>query len=510
MEQVKRKGRLGKKDGLMAFAFLLLLCLASFLFLSVFSYFTTPFSTCDNGRDAAFFRLVGQGMTKGHLPYRDFFDMKGPFLFFIEYTGQRLSYGRLGIFILQWLNLFLTLLLICRIFSRCGVLNRLLQIGLLLPLAFVASFTFEGGNLTEEFSLIPIFSCLLLSLSFFEMSEKGNEFWQMRMFRCAGAWFGFCFGLLLMIRVTNAALICAMVFVVLISLTKDRKYRQLGVCAGMFIVGLLLSLLPTVWYYSRKGLLNDLLNAVFVLGFRYSEEKTFGQHMTEMILGNRRQLLLLLAVPCGIPLLLRWKTWRERLLVISGALFTFFAVASGNNYTHYYTLAIPLIVLCEIAAADSLQTKIDKRGVIAAVLAVIMLLSQASVFKLYLMRAYSHLFRQDSYHTAQDVKDVSSRIPEEDYGSVYCYNIEPAWYTYADLFPCIKYCGWQNHYIALMPEIYDDLKRTFEDSPPAWLVLPEYLGSIPSFLEERLGKDYRISYENESYILYHYPGQHSG
>ena len=95
--------------------FYLALGVGTFVFLAVFSYSTSPFTTCDNGADAAFFRLVGQGMTQGYLPYRDFFDMKGPFLFLIEYIGQLLSYGRLGIFVLQWLNLFGSIVIICKI-----------------------------------------------------------------------------------------------------------------------------------------------------------------------------------------------------------------------------------------------------------------------------------------------------------------------------------------------------------------------------------------------------------
>ena len=67
--------------------FYIALSILTFVFLAVFSYYTSPITTCDNGADAAFFRLVGQGMTQGYLPYRDFFDMKGPFLFFIEYIG---------------------------------------------------------------------------------------------------------------------------------------------------------------------------------------------------------------------------------------------------------------------------------------------------------------------------------------------------------------------------------------------------------------------------------------
>ena len=56
------------------------LFLISVLFLTVYSVTTSPI-TAYSGLDSAFFQLVGQGMTEGLLPYRDFFDMKGTYLF---------------------------------------------------------------------------------------------------------------------------------------------------------------------------------------------------------------------------------------------------------------------------------------------------------------------------------------------------------------------------------------------------------------------------------------------
>ena len=115
---------------------------------------------------------------------------------------------------------------------------------------------------------------------------------------------------------------------------------------------------------------------------------------------------------------------------------------------------------------------------------------------------YLHLFQQDQYKTESIVQDVSSRIPEEDHNSVFCYNLNPSWYTYANLFPCIKYCGWQNHYISIMPEIYDDFYARFRSHPPTWLILPKEKGTLPVFLDELLITDYCVYYENEKYTLY--------
>lgn len=489
-----------------AILFYLTLFLVSFVFLSVFSYYTSPFTTCDNGYDAAFFRLVGQGMTKGYLPYRDFFDMKGPFLFFIEYLGQILSYGRTGIFLVQWINLFFSLVVISKLFELYQIRNRILQIGLMLSLAYIASFTFEGGNLTEEFSLIPLLSCLYLCAVFFEKGECYDTNRPDKIYWCSGAWFGFCFGLLLMIRITNAALICAMVITVVLYLLKNKKIKQLYICAGMFVIGLIVALSPAILFFGMKDLLSELLEAMFILGFKYSGEKTFIQHVVETLQSDRKQQLLLIAIPCFVPIILHWKGWRERFLAFVGSAFTFLAIASGNNYTHYYTLTIPLLVLCEISVVDSIQNIIGKREIFAAILTIVMLFSQLSIMREYLDKAYLHLFQPGRFNTEQLVQDISLRIPEEDQQSVFCYNLNPNWYTYADLFPCIKYCGWQNHYIALMPEIYDDLEFTFSSHPPSWLVLPASGGELPLFLEELLSTEYQLVYQNSSYALFHFSG----
>ncbi len=484
-----------------ALMFHLLLCAVSFGFLAVFSFYTSPFTTCDNGADSAFFCLVGRGMTKGYLPYRDFFDMKGPFLFFIEYLGQLLSYGRWGIFLLQCLNLFLSLAIACRIFALYGVSGRRMQLALLLPLLYVASFTFEGGNLTEEFSLVPLLLCLLFCLRFFACCEEPARFWRDRMFLAVGALFGFCFGLLLMIRVTNASLICAMAVTVLAALILAGKLRQLILCAGMFLAGLMVSVAPALLFFRAKGLLKEMLEAVFVLGFRYSGEKTFAQHVVQMINGDRRQQILLVLIPCAIVFLLHWRSWRERLFVFLGSVFSFYVISAGNNYSHYYTLTIPLLVLGEASLVDSFHTKSRARTVLALVLAGTMLVSQFGIAQHYAKSAGAHLFSPERFQTALAARDISSRIPDSDRDSVFGYNIHPAWYTYADLFPCIKYCGWQNHYISLMPQIYDDLQERFETQPPRWLVLPAGKSSLPAFLSERLESSYSLYHQNDSYRL---------
>ena len=474
--------------------------IAAFAFLAIFSYFTSPFTTCDNGADAAFFRLVGQGMTQGYLPYRDFFDMKGPLLFFVEYIGQLLSYGRLGIFILQWFNLFGSIIIICNILKLYHISNRLLQVCLLIPLAYIISFTFEGGNLTEEFSLIELLSCLFLCLLYFKSSESLHNYWSHRLYYYAGLWFGFCFGLLLMIRITNAVLICAMLLLISFDMVMTKKFRELTICACMFIIGLTSSVIPAIVFFGMKGLLNEVFEAVFVLGFKYAGEKTLLQHIIETCRSYR--LIFLIIAPCLITFVLHWRGWRERFFMLIGTLFTFLAIASGNNYPHYYTLTIPLVLISEISIVETFIESNKRKRLAVILLSGLMIVPLLRPVAASLYSSYLHLFQQNQYKTEYFVQDISSKIPEEDYDSVFCYNLNPSWYTYANLFPCIKYCGWQNHYLSIMPEIYDDFHARFQSNPPTWLVLPKEKGTLPAFLDEILISDYYEYYENEKYTLY--------
>lgn len=487
-----------------------MLFIFSFVFLLFFSYYTSPIVSSNNGADSAFFCLVGQGMTKGYLPYRDFFDMKGPYLFLIEYLGQLLFYGRLGIFLVQWINLFLVILIICNIYEQFGIHSILHQLLLLIPCAWIACATFEGGNLTEEFSLVPLFLCLNLSIRYFRKSYDSklphSAFY--------GALYGACFSFLALVRITNAALICAIVFTTCIDLIIKRNWRNLLCNAASFIAGFGAVFIPMLIFYAAQGQAFEMLYAVFVFGYKYSAENSITEHLF-MIWNtpdwSSPKYFLLVFLPAVLAVCTRQKDWRLRLLSISGSIATFAAIISGNLYLHYFTLAIPLLVIGELLVWDTMRsTHHAERNVRikkSLLLVFCLLLTLVSLYGYLAPVSFSLQLSQkfimspdDS--TVQNVKDIVEHITEDERDSVYCYNLSPSWYMYADLIPCIKYCGWQNHYISLDPGIELDLKQIFEAAPPKWLVLPEYVGTLSSFLVTELQTRYVYYYSNDAYLLY--------
>lgn len=53
---------------------------SSIIFLLLFSPYTTPLNPY-YGYDDNIFMIIGQGINKGYVPYKDLFDHKGPILF---------------------------------------------------------------------------------------------------------------------------------------------------------------------------------------------------------------------------------------------------------------------------------------------------------------------------------------------------------------------------------------------------------------------------------------------
>ena len=152
------------------------------IFLSVYllgmllaSSFTSPLYPWDYGGDSAIFSLVGQGITQGKFLYVDLFDHKGPVLFFIEALGDLLC-GRTGIWLVQCifgvinlLILYFSWLLIRIKQEKCALIDC--------SAIFIAGYsiffyTFERGNLSEEYSLPFISICIYFFIKYALMCKE--------------------------------------------------------------------------------------------------------------------------------------------------------------------------------------------------------------------------------------------------------------------------------------------------------------------------------------------------
>ena len=129
-------------------------------FVTLFSYTTSPiYSEWGDTPDSPIFQIIGKYWKEGWIPYKDLWDLKGPYIFFMDAIGYWLTGTRIGVYLLQITFMVLTLMSIYKIFAEdFSRRNSMLMVIISL---MSLSFIYEGGNLTEEY-LLPF-----LGLSFF-------------------------------------------------------------------------------------------------------------------------------------------------------------------------------------------------------------------------------------------------------------------------------------------------------------------------------------------------------
>lgn len=483
--------------------------IASAVFLLACSLSTTPLLQYTPGQDSAFFRLVGVGMTKGLLPYRDFFDMKGPYLFWIQQLGQRIASGRLGIFLVQWVAMSVSVFF----FFRCLKLadEKLPLWGyplLLLPMGYVMSYTMTGGNLTEEWSMPFLSICLYLFLRWLcragrpEKEAQDHNIW-------AGFFYGAVFGILALIRVTNAALIGAILLTVTCDLIAWKHWKNLLENAGMFLLGVAAGLLPGLLWCLAKGILGEMLSQVFFFGFVYSGESGLLDSLNTM--GLVRWCLLLPLVPLISLAVFREKDWRCWLFFAASAFTTVLAALMGNGYCHYFVLAIPNLVFAAFLFVKGQKgnQKLARRKLRAAASLLLVLAVLAAQWPLFRPRAleevryamYCAMSRTEDREDFDAVQSIASRIPEGK--AVYVYGLPScsAFYIQAGLLPPNQYCDWQPHYIQLDPEIGRQIEGYLRSEDAQFVVT--LLEEIePEQIRAVLEENYTPAYTAGSYRLW--------
>ena len=121
-----------KKSGVKCLFFTLF----SIIFISIFSKSTSVFLSKTYIIDSAIFQIIGRGITKGLIPYKDLFDHKGPILFYIEALGYLINKSW-GIYFLQIINIFISSILLEKLISLFTQNYKKKIVSLILSFAFL-------------------------------------------------------------------------------------------------------------------------------------------------------------------------------------------------------------------------------------------------------------------------------------------------------------------------------------------------------------------------------------
>jgi len=453
------------------------LLLAACLFVTVFSYTTSPlYHSWGNTPDSPIFQIIGKYWAKGFVPYKELWDMKGPFIFLVNALGYSLTGTKCGVYAIQCVSLFLTLYIVYKTFAlhfsntRSFLLTLLSLAGL--------SYIYEGGNLTEEYILFP------LSLSFYLITRWIDAYEEEHSSKHPPQYaviYGMVLGLCLMSRLTNALGLCAATGVIAATLLLRREYKNLLSCIGMFFVGIGITTIPFFVYFYSHGILQDMWNATFLFPLSYAgnTEKNLLETGVHYFVLSYLNSILLISVSLFMVFRNKVVTVRTSLYFLS-AFLPFLWFCQGNGYGHYGMTVYPLFAF----AMTEILGK--RRWLFFALCSLLYIIGAFS--KVRFMFA---MYNWDNKEVAE-YRQFLGRVTSIDYTSFVAYNCDPNLYLELDVFPAVPVFSLQEMGKDRIPEWRDFLLSLFQREQPRWILVNRGIDKDTLMIQPMLNENYQM------------------
>lgn len=311
-------------------------------------------------RDGGFFLYAGQQILNGKIPYQDFWDSKGPGIFYINALGLLLGNGsRWGVWIVEFIFIYLTFWALYQGLSkRWNLINVLFGI----TLAGVGLKTVLGyGNYTEEYALLFNTIGILLFLS---STQHEKKYWK---YFGTGALFGLSF----MFRANNIGGLFAILIALSIFYTFKKNIKEMLKHVLLIIIGLALPLVLWILYFALLHLADDMIYASILFNFSYATAEE--RNLLALFSGLGRYGMGWVAwITVLAWLIFTWKNfskqhnWHTASLVNIFLLFWFpvevlLSNLSGRDFSHYYISWVIAVAIYNVMFFDDIQNFLIQR-----------------------------------------------------------------------------------------------------------------------------------------------------
>ena len=320
--------------------------LAGLLISSIFILFpasANPFFRFTPWPDCSVFSIMGWLARDGAIPYRDYFDHKGPLMYLIN---GLFGYGHnfWTIWIYEFFSLFTTSIFMYKLarlrfdstISFLATLSALLLIGRNL----------DGGNYTEEYAVlfisIGIYVCVKILL------DKDRLIWW------RGVVNGIACGAVLLLRPNMAGAWVVLCVIIFFRYILQRQIKNSLLFALYFLLGISIACMPVLLYFHVNEGMQDFIFSYFIFNFGYSNiDNSFMNSLNGMFVQIRAMAidgsLFTILIGCILCIYQGLKTKKERVFwwSIPFAFFVsfYFASMSGKGYAHYRMILAPLMII---------------------------------------------------------------------------------------------------------------------------------------------------------------------
>lgn len=470
------------------------LFIVSLTHLYLFSLWTSPFYRLWYGCDASFFTLVGRGILVGKVPYRDFFDLKGPYFFFVEAIGQLMAHDRLGAFLIQIPFAFASLVLIYEI--ALLFVSKKKAIFILIVYLWGNITTLWGGNTLEEFALPLSLACLYMILKAVAVRRKSFDelpFSTMIIL-------GIVLGIDILSKISAGAPVLGIIAAILFFNLRSGQWRRFFLNILYVILGVALAALPVIIYFGANGALSDMLFCVFGLGFSRSTNYYEAFNATW-------ELKLSGCVFAFMFAILHRKRLQSEVSVILMAMSaaTWLLLHLGTPFYYYFSTVYPALLLALILFLKIYDPMMIfenwRQAVCIALFFVYLCYYVPSGLDTVRTLLYNRTFYSEEQFQ-QNAENIAALIPEFERGSVFSFMMDMQIFEATDMMPCCRYVVNLPFFIELYPPALDDILDMLENDPPKWLIIGNnFAENLPEIYDSVMEK-YDCIYENDAGHLF--------
>ncbi len=441
------------------------------------------------GSDSVMYRLMGQCWYNDNMVYVDLFDNKGPYLYLIQMLGIAIHPERWGIFILQVVNFAIIFDLFYRISGLFSSKLWTKILSVVVSSALCISI-FEGGNLTEDWSLAFLLLPLFLSLKWLKTKPALPHPY------IYSTIYGLCFGIVSQIRLNNTAIIAGIVIGMIVIHLINRQYRSLWGNAVSFIIGMAITIAPMLVYFGINHALDDMIYATLLYNIKYS-------HVWPTLVDSPIWHNVVRLLPClfaCIIAIIYDHSYKSRLsyIIIPAALITFFAFVNSSGFFHYFVISIPIFLI-----AFSMSLQLPRIAMAVSILCLIVnpLYADRIQTNAELITKTNSLFSNKKFN-AHPYSQIIAKIPTAERDSIFAYNlklIQNDIFIQMNTIPTMRY-SYMHDYISKVDTFVDnEIKRYMQVQRPLWIATPPK--QHDPALSEMLN-DYKLLHKTKVINLY--------
>ena len=274
----------------------------------------------------------------GFTLYRDIYEQKGPYLYFIHVMAiSIIPNSYCGMYLFELLYGFIVAIFAYKILSLYIESDKRKLIWLILfTTAYYMCPSFASGDSVEE-SVLPL---EMISLYFIIKAYKNNS--HIKWYETS--LIGLFTGIILLSKFIDIGLFAGIMIMVVIFDLKDKKIKEAFLQIPYFLFGFIISLIPAIIYFVSTNAMNDFLTSYFYNNiFLYSgQSELFIQKLFMPLLAYVTSIagcyIIYVLIITALIYAIRYKLCKTRLFItilVSYIIMAILAFAGGGVYIYY-------------------------------------------------------------------------------------------------------------------------------------------------------------------------------